>query len=116
MLLIATDEAGYGPKLGPLVIVATAWHVPCEFSTAEELAKLFAPYANHSNAGNARLWSTIQKLFTNRRAALLHCTRSSAPVIIGVGIIRQLCPSCFLGSLRKISRPSAARALARPAE
>jgi len=28
MLLIATDEAGYGPKLGPLVIVATAWNLP----------------------------------------------------------------------------------------
>jgi hypothetical protein len=27
-LLIATDEAGYGPKLGPLVIVATAWKIP----------------------------------------------------------------------------------------
>lgn len=27
-LLIATDEAGYGPRLGPLVIVATAWRLP----------------------------------------------------------------------------------------
>ncbi len=27
-LLIATDEAGYGPKLGPLVIAATAWEIP----------------------------------------------------------------------------------------
>jgi ribonuclease HII len=26
--LIATDEAGYGPKLGPLVVVATVWEVP----------------------------------------------------------------------------------------
>ncbi|MGB7327835.1 MAG: hypothetical protein WBD31_23365 [Rubripirellula sp.] len=28
MLLIATDEAGYGPKLGPLVIAATVWQIP----------------------------------------------------------------------------------------
>ncbi|QDS93300.1 Hypothetical protein FF011L_20620 [Roseimaritima multifibrata] len=28
MLLIATDEAGYGPKLGPLVIAATVWRLP----------------------------------------------------------------------------------------
>lgn len=28
MLVIATDEAGYGPKLGPLVVVASAWHFP----------------------------------------------------------------------------------------
>ncbi len=26
--LIGTDEAGYGPNLGPLVISATLWHVP----------------------------------------------------------------------------------------
>ena len=28
MLVIATDEAGYGPKLGPLVVAATAWQIP----------------------------------------------------------------------------------------
>jgi ribonuclease HII len=27
-LLIATDEAGYGPKLGPLVIAASVWRLP----------------------------------------------------------------------------------------
>lgn len=27
VLLIATDEAGYGPRLGPLVIVGTAWRI-----------------------------------------------------------------------------------------
>ena len=26
--LIGTDEAGYGPNLGPLVISASVWHVP----------------------------------------------------------------------------------------
>lgn len=35
MLLIATDEAGYGPKLGPLVVAATAWHVPDDLSPSE---------------------------------------------------------------------------------
>src|SRR3954449_12489695 len=29
-ILIGMDEAGYGPHLGPLVIAATAWHVPDE--------------------------------------------------------------------------------------
>ncbi|HQX51568.1 MAG TPA: hypothetical protein PLR25_16745 [Planctomycetaceae bacterium] len=27
-ILIGTDEAGYGPNLGPLTVAATAWHVP----------------------------------------------------------------------------------------
>ncbi|HBJ39089.1 MAG TPA: hypothetical protein DDZ51_30955 [Planctomycetaceae bacterium] len=36
-LLIATDEAGYGPRLGPLVIVATAWRLSPQWdiSTAD---------------------------------------------------------------------------------
>lgn len=34
-LLITTDEAGYGPPLGPLVIVATVWRFP-DTSTAED--------------------------------------------------------------------------------
>ncbi|MEM9586213.1 MAG: hypothetical protein AAGA03_02935 [Planctomycetota bacterium] len=29
-LVIATDEAGYGPKLGPLVIAATSWSLPSD--------------------------------------------------------------------------------------
>lgn len=28
ILLVATDEAGYGPKLGPLVIAGSAWQIP----------------------------------------------------------------------------------------
>jgi hypothetical protein len=33
-ILIGMDEAGYGPNFGPLVVAATAWHVPdCEFTT-----------------------------------------------------------------------------------
>ena len=31
MILIATDEAGYGPKLGPLVVAATTWQLPDGF-------------------------------------------------------------------------------------
>lgn len=27
-VLIGTDEAGYGPNLGPLVVTATTWHLP----------------------------------------------------------------------------------------
>ncbi len=34
-ILIGTDEAGYGPNLGPLVVSATMWHVPDEFARAD---------------------------------------------------------------------------------
>ncbi|MFK8115056.1 MAG: hypothetical protein AB8B91_22840 [Rubripirellula sp.] len=43
MLLIATDEAGYGPKLGPLVIAGSAWQIPSPSATDQEMVRLFAP-------------------------------------------------------------------------
>ncbi|MGB7347972.1 MAG: hypothetical protein WBD20_27350 [Pirellulaceae bacterium] len=55
--LIATDEAGYGPKLGPLVIGATDWQT--EFSgpaiTTETLTKQFAPLAQVYRVGDAKV-------------------------------------------------------------
>ena len=33
--LIGTDEAGYGPNLGPLVVAASVWHVPAEIIHAD---------------------------------------------------------------------------------
>ncbi len=42
-LLIATDEAGYGPKLGPLVIVATAWRIPAATNFDSAFEPLGAP-------------------------------------------------------------------------
>ncbi|QDT11484.1 hypothetical protein [Planctomycetes bacterium K23_9] len=44
MKIIATDEAGYGPKLGPLVVGATAWRVADEWraDSPDQLADRFA--------------------------------------------------------------------------
>lgn len=44
-LLIATDEAGYGPRLGPLVVVATAWRLQPGNSLASAHRKLEQPVA-----------------------------------------------------------------------
>ena len=41
-ILVGADEAGYGPNLGPLLIVATAWSVPEEMET-EAFAALLQP-------------------------------------------------------------------------
>ena len=35
MILIGTDEAGYGPNLGPLVVSATVWSVPSKVDPAK---------------------------------------------------------------------------------
>ena len=56
MLLIATDEAGYGPKLGPLVIAATVWQVPGDgWLAAGELRRCFAPLGKRVTCGDVRL-------------------------------------------------------------
>ncbi|MGV3485495.1 MAG: hypothetical protein ACO1RT_13850 [Planctomycetaceae bacterium] len=44
--LIATDEAGYGPKLGPLVIVATAWRLPDAIDLEAAFEPLRIPFCD----------------------------------------------------------------------
>jgi hypothetical protein len=48
--LIGTDEAGYGPNLGPLVVSATAWEVP-EGMTDDGLQQALAPVVVSSPGG-----------------------------------------------------------------
>lgn len=45
-LIIATDEAGYGPKLGPLVITATVWQVPSSQHRIESFTNFSVPLAD----------------------------------------------------------------------
>ena len=42
MILIATDEAGYGPKLGPLVISASVWKLTKQCQTDRQIQEAFA--------------------------------------------------------------------------
>jgi len=53
-LLIATDEAGYGPRLGPLVVVATAWRLENGFNIQTAHAKLAEPISI-TPIGNVRI-------------------------------------------------------------
>ncbi len=50
MLLIAADEAGYGPKLGPLVIAATAWELPVP-SASDPVESFFEPLRSPQSCG-----------------------------------------------------------------
>ena len=51
MLIIATDEAGYGPKLGPLVVCATAWTLQPDAAQFDEIDACFAPLRQPTQIG-----------------------------------------------------------------
>lgn len=54
-LIVGTDEAGYGPNLGPLVVAATAWRLADGPATA---VAAFAAVADSTrSAGAAPLWA-----------------------------------------------------------
>ena len=59
--MIGTDEAGYGPNLGPLVIGATAWRVAAEPAAAE--ATLAAALAAAATASGGRLWGDSKQIY-----------------------------------------------------
>jgi len=59
--VIGTDEAGYGPNLGPLVIGATAWRVAAEPAAAE--ATLAAALAAAATASGGRLWGDSKQIY-----------------------------------------------------
>jgi hypothetical protein len=60
-LVIGTDEAGYGPNLGPLVIGATAWRVAAEPPAAE--AMLGAAVAAADAIVGGRLWGDSKQIY-----------------------------------------------------
>ena len=84
MLLIATDEAGYGPKLGPLVIAATAWRFPDGLSD-EQLSDAFAPMRNRIDCQGNQVVIDDSKAVYQSGAGLgsLHAAVSSALAYCG---------------------------------
>lgn len=54
-VLIGTDEAGYGPNLGPLVVTATTWHLPFGMKPEELHECLKDVVTEKSKRGDTRL-------------------------------------------------------------
>ena len=54
-LVIGMDEAGYGPNLGPLVITATAWEVPCHPHQFDFWSSLQDVVSQSRNSGESKL-------------------------------------------------------------
>lgn len=80
MLLIATDEAGYGPKLGPLVVAATVWQVPHETRDENRLAQWFHPLGQSHRCGPINVRVDDSKSVYQRSAGLsgLHAVVSAS--------------------------------------
>jgi hypothetical protein len=60
-LVIGTDEAGYGPNLGPLVIGATAWRIAARPAEAEGV--LAAALAAADSVAGGRLWGDSKEIY-----------------------------------------------------
>ncbi len=54
-ILIGTDEAGYGPNLGPLVITATAWELPSGVAPQDLWELLHSALTKKPGRGDSRL-------------------------------------------------------------
>jgi ribonuclease HII len=60
-LLIGTDEAGYGPNLGPLTVTATAWEIPGDVDPAALWDEFSDIVTNAPTRGDRRLFVADSK-------------------------------------------------------
>lgn len=60
-LLIGTDEAGYGPNLGPLTVTATAWEIPGDVEPASLWDEFSDIVTNAPLRGDRRLFVADSK-------------------------------------------------------
>jgi ribonuclease HII len=60
-ILIGTDEAGYGPNLGPLTVAATAWHLPDGVEPLDLWNELKSVLTNMPERGDQRLFVADSK-------------------------------------------------------
>ncbi len=72
--LLGTDEAGYGPNLGPLAISASLWEVPDAVrgdGLYERLQTVFAPAAERSAAGQRVAIADSKVLYQSQKGLKL---------------------------------------------
>ena len=100
MYVIATDEAGYGPRLGPLVVVGTAWQLPGDSLTVSEMSHFFSALATPTRQGDLAVTIDDSKRVYRQGDGLqaLHATVSAGLNWCGVqqrtfpGFLKDLCP------------------------
>ena len=83
-LLIGTDEAGYGPNLGPLVVAATAWRVdtPAEDAEAVLTTAMLEVDAATGAGRSTPLWADSKQIYRGGAGF----DRLERGVLIGLGL------------------------------
>lgn len=87
-LVIGTDEAGYGPNLGPLVVVATAWRVDAAPGVAPAAV---AAALEAVNADRGPLWADSKAIY--RGGAGFAALERGA--LVGTALATQAVPGCW---------------------
>ncbi len=108
--LIGTDEAGYGPNLGPLVISVTVWHLPEQLAGADLYRTLSDSICNHPSAArNGRIAIADSKKLYSPGKGLAWLEKGLLPALGGLGTrptgYRALCLRLdpdFLSSIKGI--------------
>lgn len=62
-IVIGTDEAGYGPNLGPLVVAATAWRIEAAPAAAEGAVSRLASRVVKTVVATGPLWGDSKQIY-----------------------------------------------------
>lgn len=94
--VLGTDEAGYGPNLGPLVITATAWRVASDQNSAStneaDWYPRLSPHVTASRPGSERpqaVWIADSKAVYSTGAGLEQLERGALALLRVAGIAAQ---------------------------
>lgn len=106
-LVIGTDEAGYGPNLGPLVVAATAWRV----NAGADPALLEEAFAR-SAAAAGPLWGDSKRIFRGGAGFAALERGAVAGLALATGSVpaawRELAPDSTAAHERESGPPEAA--------
>ena len=98
-LVIGTDEAGYGPNLGPLVITATAWRVPGDPRDFDVWSALEEVVTNEPRRSSGRLHVADSKQVYSPSKGLRELERSVLTLLSLAGTV----PECFRTLCRQVT-------------